>query len=70
MGDFQPEAHVKGLDGCNLMALILRSFSAVNFCSVFILVVNCFADQPQKYAFSKLFTRYFLKKLAKKPPQG
>lgn len=33
MGDFQPEAHVKGLDGCNLIALICNKNSAT-FCSV------------------------------------
>src|SRR6476469_3815460 len=37
MGDFQPEAHVKGLAGCNLIALICNKNSAI-FCSISLLL--------------------------------
>jgi hypothetical protein len=31
IGDFHPEAHVKGFDGCNFIALICKRYSAVFF---------------------------------------
>ena len=34
MGDFHPDAHVKGLDGCNLIALICKRYSAVFFANL------------------------------------
>jgi len=37
MGDFQPDAQVKGFDGWSLIALTLRSFSAVNFCTEYVI---------------------------------
>ena len=34
IGEFHPEAQVKGLSGCNLIALIFNSFSAKS-CYIF-----------------------------------
>lgn len=31
IGDFHPEAHVKGFDGCNFIALICNKYSAIFF---------------------------------------
>ena len=31
MGDFHPDAHVKGFDGCNFIALICSRYSAILF---------------------------------------
>ncbi len=39
MGEFQPEAHWKGVLGCNLMALMPRSFSA-NACFKSFMVIS------------------------------
>jgi len=33
IGDFHPEAHVKGFDGCNFIALICKRNSAI-FCAL------------------------------------
>ena len=38
MGDFQPDAHVNGLEGWSFTALTDRSFWAVSFWSVFIIL--------------------------------
>jgi hypothetical protein len=37
MGDFQPDAQVNGLLGCNLIALICNKNSAI-FCSISLLL--------------------------------
>jgi hypothetical protein len=46
IGDFHPDAHVKGLAGWSLMALTFRSFSATILSSVFIdaiiIIINKF----------------------------
>ena len=39
MGDFQPEAHVKGLAGCNLIALICNKNSATLSSISFLLLI-------------------------------
>src|ERR1700753_307445 len=43
MGDFHPDAHVKGFSGCNLIALICRRNSAT-CCSISLLL-----NMAQKY---------------------
>jgi 8-oxo-dGTP pyrophosphatase MutT (NUDIX family) len=39
MGDFHPDAHVKGFDGCNLIALICSRYSAVFLANLSILIM-------------------------------
>jgi hypothetical protein len=47
MGDFQPDAQVKGFEGCNLIAFIRNSFSAVSL-RTFCILLPVYSDEAQK----------------------
>lgn len=76
MGDLHPEAHIKGFDGCNLIALICKRNSAVFFALFSIrimykvhfenrfIVISSEPDRLQKYGlFHKFYDTKVLYKL-------